>query len=134
MLFTEVLKDNNAFLKCYRKGMYSACSFAVVYFLPNGLPYNRMGISAGKKIGCAVERNRVKRIVRAAYRQNETLFPIGYDIVFVGRNDAAEKKSDDIEWFIKNRVVKEMIKRTSEGSGKGKSRKKSRKASPVQDK
>ena len=84
MLFTTVLKDNKAFLRCYKKGRFCADSFVAAYFYPNGSPYNRLGITAGKKQGCAVTRNRIKRIVRAAYRLNEAEFPLGYDIVFVG--------------------------------------------------
>lgn len=83
MLFTTVLKDNKAFLRCYKKGRFCADSFVAAYFYPNGSPYNRLGITAGKKQGCAVTRNRIKRIVRAAYRLNEAEFPLGYDIVFV---------------------------------------------------
>lgn len=108
MLFTEIMKENGAFLRCYRKGRFVCDSFASVYFVPNGKPYNRLGITAGKKQGNAVKRNRIKRIFRAAYRLNEVRFPIGYDIVFVGRNDICDKKTQDIEAFIKKRVVKEM--------------------------
>lgn len=108
MLFTENLKDNSVFVKCYRKGRYVSDSIIVAYFLPNGLPFNRIGITAGKKQGNAVERNRIKRIVRAAYRLNETSIPIGYDIVFVGRNNIKEKKSGDVERFIKKKLIKEM--------------------------
>ncbi len=110
MLFTTVLKDNKAFLRCYKKGRFAAEKFIAAYFYPNGSPYNRVGITAGKKQGNAVTRNRIKRIVRAAYRLNEASFPIGYDIVFVGRNDISEKKTQDIERFINKRLIMEMNK------------------------
>ena len=110
MLFTTVLKDNKAFLRCYKKGRFCADSFVAAYFYPNGSPYNRLGITAGKKQGCAVTRNRIKRIVRAAYRLNEAEFPLGYDIVFVGRNNVSEKTSRDIENFINKRLLKEINK------------------------
>lgn len=67
-----------------------------------------MGISVGKKQGNAVKRNRIKRIIRAAYRLNEDKFPIGYDIVFAGRNNISEKKTQDIESFINKRLLKKM--------------------------
>lgn len=110
MLFTTVLKDNKAFLRCYKKGRFAAGGFIAAYFCTNGSPYNRVGITVGKKQGNAVARNRIKRIVRAAYRLNEASFPIGYDIVFVGKNDISEKKTQDIERFINKRLVKEMNK------------------------
>lgn len=118
MLFTTVLKDNKAFLKCYKKGRFAADKIVAAYFVPNGSPYNRFGITAGKKQGNAVTRNRIKRIVRAAYRQTEAEFPIGYDIVFVGRNDIGEKKTQDIERFIRKRLIKEMNRPVAKGAGK----------------
>lgn len=110
MLFTTVLKDNKAFQKCYRQGRYVVCGYVCAYFLPNRSPYNRLGITVTKKNGNAVVRNRIKRIIRAAYRLNEEKLPIGYDVVFVGRNDIAEKSSADIERFISGRLANEMNK------------------------
>ena len=73
-----------------------------------------MGISVGKKNGCAVERNRIKRIIRAAYRLNEHKFPIGYDIVFAARKGINDKKSSDIEKFINNKLLKNMTEKKSD--------------------
>lgn len=116
MLFTVILKDNKGFQRCYRSGRYSVCGFVCAYFYPNGSPYNRLGITAGKKLGGAVERNRIKRIIRAAYRLNEEIMPVGYDIVFVGRNDIKDKSSEDIEGFIRNRLVGAIEKAVNEGA------------------
>lgn len=108
MLYTEILKDKKIFLKLYKKGRFSACDEVTAYFLPNRLSYNRFGITAGKKLGNAVARNRVKRIIRSAYRQCEAILPAGYDIVMVGREGIIGKKSTDIENFIKYRLSKQM--------------------------
>ena len=108
MLFTDILKDNKIFTRCFRKGNFASCEFVTAYFIPNKSPYNRLGISVSKKNGNAVERNRIKRIIRDAYRINEDKFPIGYDIVFAARNSIAQKKSNDIERFINTRLLKKM--------------------------
>lgn len=97
MLYSETLKDPKVFSKIYKKGGKTGNIFAVAYFMRNRLPYNRIGITAGKKIGGAVERNRAKRIIRAAYRKNELLFPLGFDIVIVARQEIAGKKSQDLD-------------------------------------
>lgn len=110
MLFTTVIKSNKDFMKVYKKGRYSANKLVSVYFLPNKSPYNRIGITTSKKIGNAVQRNRAKRIIRAAYRKTEKLFPIGYDIIFVARRDIIAVKSTNLVDFIKHRVLKEMNK------------------------
>ena len=62
---------------------------------PNGRPYNRLGITAGKKIGNAVHRNRAKRLIRLAYRQAELALPIGIDLVIVARSRLAEISSSE---------------------------------------
>ncbi len=108
MLYTEHIKDNKLFLKLYRKGRYTATEYFTAYYLPNKLPYNRFGITAGKKIGSAVVRNRAKRILREAYRKNEINMPIGYDIVFVARSGIIGKKTDDIEKVLFSKVIKGM--------------------------
>ena len=111
MLFTSKLKDNKGFMRAFKKGAYVSGGMVTVYFIPNNTPYNRLGISVSKKIGCAVERNRAKRIIRAAYRECEQYIPLGYDVVFVARNGIDDKKSTDIVRFIKTRVIKEIDKK-----------------------
>lgn len=106
MLFSESICENKLFLKLYKRGEFVACPFLTVYFFPNKMEINRVGITVGKKIGKAVARNRAKRIIKAAYRLNEVKFPIGYDIVFVAREKIVDLKSDDIEEFINKRVLK----------------------------
>lgn len=109
MLYTQVLKDSAVFSRIYKKGARASGSGAVVYFTPNRRPYNRFGITAGKKVGGAVERNRAKRIIRAAYRKNELILPIGYDIVVVARGDILKLRSTDLDSLFL-RLKKEMDK------------------------
>ena len=59
----------------------------IVYALQNGLAWNRVGFSVSAKlIGGAVRRNRVKRVLREAYRLTKSTLPLGYDFVFVPRS------------------------------------------------
>ncbi len=108
MLFTESICDNKLYLKLYKKGNFVACPFLTAYFLKNNLSQNRIGITTGKKVGNAVKRNRARRIIRAAYRLNEINFPIGYDIVFVAREDIVDKKTGDIEKFFRKRLIEKI--------------------------
>ncbi len=110
MLFTEIIKENKDFSRAYTKGRFVACGIVTCYFRQNKLPYNRMGITAGKKLGNAVTRNRAKRMLRAAYRLEEKNFPIGYDLVFVARNDIAQRKTDELCRFFRERLIKEIDK------------------------
>lgn len=110
MLFTVSMKSDRDYRRAYNKGKFCADSAVTAYFCPNKLSLDRLGITTGKKIGNAVKRNRARRIIRAAYRECEKDFPIGYDIVFVARAGIEGKKSTDIEEFIRTRLIKEMAK------------------------
>lgn len=90
MVFTQSLKQNHLFRRLYNKGKSSAGRCVVVYCRKNGLSINRLGITAGTKLGHAVVRNRIRRRIREAYRLSESSFICGYDIVVVARHRAVE--------------------------------------------
>ena len=94
MLFTQKMNRNADFQRLYRSGAFCSLGSALLYVRPNHLPYNRLGITAGKKIGNAVRRNRAKRIIRAAYSAAEPLLPIGIDIVVVARSSLPEQSAN----------------------------------------
>ena len=48
----------------------------------------RLGVTVGKRLGTAVRRNRVKRVVREVFRINRALLPADCDVVFVARPGA----------------------------------------------
>ncbi|MCR4888920.1 MAG: ribonuclease P protein component [Ruminococcus sp.] len=110
MLYTETLKDNKDFLNLYRKGKYIPSRYSVIYVKPNGRPFNRLGITAGKKIGNAVHRNRAKRLIRLAYRENELAMPVGIDVVIVARSAICEIKSDEYCGYMRKYGVREIEK------------------------
>ena len=89
MVFTQSLKQNHLFRRLYQRGKSSAGRCVVVYCRKNGLSYNRLGITAGTKVGNAVVRNRIRRRIREAYRLSESAYRRGYDIVVVARSRAA---------------------------------------------
>lgn len=60
---------------------------AVMKATPNGLSLSRYGFSVSKKVGKAVRRNRVKRLLREIMRE-QPLKP-GWDIVIIARPQAA---------------------------------------------
>ena len=49
--------------------------------LPNSLAYTRIGISIGRHVGSAVRRNRIKRLIREAFRLEQHRLPAGLDVL-----------------------------------------------------
>jgi ribonuclease P protein component len=60
----------------------------------------RLGITASRKIGGAVVRNRAKRLVREAFRATAELFPTGIDLVVIVRKPPGAMKAAEVaaEW------------------------------------
>ena len=108
MLYTKTLNNNRDFLTLYKKGRYFTSKYSVIYVRLNGKPFNRLGITAGKKIGNAVHRNRAKRLIRLAYREAEIDLPVGIDLVIVARSCICTVKSQEFCGYMKNAGVREI--------------------------
>ncbi len=68
----------------------------VTYVIKNRAGLCRVGITASKKIGNAVQRNRARRVIREAFRMIDKPISGNYDIVFVARTKTVYKKSTEI--------------------------------------
>ena len=82
----RILRRKSDFQKIHRFGK----SYANRYL-------DRVGFAAGKKLGNAVMRNRVKRLMRECYRLNQFKIKEGYTLLLVGRKAATTEKYDVIE-------------------------------------
>lgn len=85
MVRTVSLNENRDFKRLYYKGRSAVSGCMVVYARPNRNAVNRLGITAGTKLGCAVKRNRARRRIKESYRALEPLLKTGYDVVIVAR-------------------------------------------------
>lgn len=88
---------NNDFRRAYARGRSYVGDSIVLYVCKNRARCTRLGITCSKKIGNAVQRNRARRVIRAA---SAAVLPPsgvgGYDLVIVARAAATRQKSTQV--------------------------------------
>lgn len=84
------MKYNRDFRFLYRRGLQITAGYLVIYYKKTNKKENTLGITVTKKLGNAVVRNRVRRLIRECYRLREAEMTFGYNIVIVARGRAVE--------------------------------------------
>lgn len=99
------LKENRDFRRAFARGKSFVASGVVIYVTKNRYNNVRLGITAGKKIGNAVSRNRAKRVITAAFRYCLPNLKAGYDIVVVARARVLSLKSNEVAVMLKKQLM-----------------------------
>jgi len=99
------LRRNRDFQRVRCHGTSHASPIMVLAFLRNELDYNRFGFVVSKRLGKAVQRNRLKRRMREATRLRMNQIKPGYDLVVIARtriNQASYQEiSDSIDGLLR---------------------------------
>ena len=112
MKYTLKIKKNKVFKYIFKKGIYSKGDFVVVHICKKKYFYeeisnNFFAVCVSKKNGNSVKRNRLKRLAREVYTQEETRLKRGYNIVIIYKK---ETLADNVSFF----DIKEDIKKCFE--------------------
>ncbi|MDI6733848.1 MAG: ribonuclease P protein component [Planctomycetota bacterium] len=84
----ERIITNKEFSLTYQQGIIKKTGCLMVRYLPNNLGYARLGIALSTRFfPTAVKRNRIKRLIREAFRLNKHKLPKGLDIIISIRID-----------------------------------------------
>lgn len=92
----RTITRNKEFGRAYARGKSFVHPKLVLYVFKNRLGYTRVGLTATKKIGGAVQRNRARRVIRAALFEVLPYNVGSYDLVFVARGQTTRCKSGEI--------------------------------------
>lgn len=105
MQYTVSIKKNVDFKRIYYKGRFKIGFFSVVYLKKIRFNGAFLGITASKKVGNAVERNRVRRVIKAAYRDLEKTENLkGLCLVIVAKRSCLNVKSYDVLKELKKNI------------------------------
>ena len=116
----QAIRENHLFVKAYTGGRRAPAKSCTVYVLkdrqarrimksrPDKQYINRIGITASKKIGGAVQRNRAKRVIREALRliMQEYTLKTGHLIVIATRENATVCKMQDVQRDLQSALMR----------------------------
>jgi ribonuclease P protein component len=112
------------FRRAYALRASAASSSLLVYAAPNDRTVTRFGVSVSRKFGESVQRNRIKRLLREAFRLTQHELPKGFDLVLIPRGsgeatlDELRKALPDLAGRAAQRAAKARPQpRAGEGSG-----------------
>ena len=103
----------------------ASCGLCIVYVAPNGLDRSRLAVSAPKRLGNAVRRNRLKRLVREAFRTSESAWN-GWDLLAIikpkpsprDNEPSLDKVKQDLQTAA-DRAIERFTKRRHQPTGPG---------------
>jgi ribonuclease P protein component len=108
------LRHNVDFQRVRRNGKFHASPLMVLAFLRNELDRSRFGFVVSKRLGKAVQRNRIKRRMREVIRLYMSQIKPGFDLVFIARQSLSQASYAEIEQLLE-KLLKESDLLTSGG-------------------
>ena len=105
---------NKEFRHAYYQGRSCATPYFVLYLARGRQGQCRYGITTSKKLGSAVQRNRARRLIRAAVWALSDELPPGKDLLFVSRDRILSAKSPEVTASLRG-ALKKMQREAASG-------------------
>ena len=103
---TARLRRRVDFERAYTLGTKAVCVPFALFARRNGTEQPRLGVTATKKIGKSVRRNRARRVVKEAYRHCMRDLPAGFDFVVVVRPPLLQMSPRELEPFLRRAATR----------------------------
>ena len=87
---SERLHQTQEYQRVFRHGKKLVSPLFVIYVYPSSESFSRLGMAVSKRVGKAVVRNRIKRLIREVFRRHKTVIKSPCDVVVVARQRAAD--------------------------------------------
>ena len=100
------LRKSAEFRRVFSRGKRTVNRYFVIYSLPNHLAYPRIGIQIKAKIGTAVKRNYIKRMVRESFRKLKTEFRLPVDLIFIAEKDIVNVRTAEFRQEFRKAVMR----------------------------
>ena len=101
----DTLKKDKEFRYVYKKGKSFANKNLVIYYIKNNTKDLKIGISISKKVGKAVVRNRLRRLIKENLR-NMNYIKTGYTIIFLSKIGSEKIDYNQMKGSIKHILKK----------------------------
>src|SRR5574341_1527848 len=98
---TNRLSNASDFKRVFSKGKRIATRYFVIYSVRNHLAFARLAIQVRAKIGTAVERNYIKRMVREVFRKLKNDFNEQIDVIFIAEKAVTGVKYASLEFELR---------------------------------
>jgi len=100
----EIIKKNSEFDDIIKTGAYLKNKYYYIYYKDSSFLYPKFGLAVSKKIGNAVERNKMKRQLRNIIDQNKKLFVGYYKYIIMVRSDILLTTYEEMEHNLVNLI------------------------------